>query len=156
MAATAPHRSASRGPIGAVFSPLVLAVDWLRDYWTHWVHLRAKGYILAFDGTYVDLLVDRKGRQYGGGSRLARALWWLLPKPDLVFVLDAEPVVLCQRPAVHVLKGNAPMRVLIDDVQRHIRAWIVDRSRTSMRGTQAPLNTAPTARTEDSRGAPTL
>ena len=74
-----------RGPIGSDVSLLALAADWLLVYWTRLVHLRAKGYIVAFDGMYLDLVVDPNRYRRGAGPRLARALWWLLlPKPDLV------------------------------------------------------------------------
>jgi hypothetical protein len=118
---------------------LVLAADWLVDYWTRLVHLRAKGYILAFDRMYFDLVVDHERYGYGAGPRLARALWWLLPKPDLLFLLDSEPDELWrQRQAYralvpqlrggNVLDGSLPLSILVDEVQRVIRAWMVDRS----------------------------
>ena len=92
-----PHGRPCRGPIGSGLRLLVLAADWLVGYWTRLVHLRAKGYILAFDRTYFDPVVDPKRYRHRAGPRLARALWWLLPKPDLVFLLDSEPDVLWHR-----------------------------------------------------------
>jgi hypothetical protein len=46
------------------------------------------------DHTYFDLVVDPQRSAYMAGPRLARALSWLLPKPDLAFLLDSEPDVL--------------------------------------------------------------
>ena len=92
-----PHERPWRGLIGSRLRLLVLAADWLVGYWTRLVHLRAKGYILAFDSTSFDLRCRPEALSGPRrGPRLARALSWLLPKPDLVFVLDSEPDVLWQ------------------------------------------------------------
>ena len=58
---------------------------------------QGKGYILACDATYLDLVVDDQRHRDGAQRRLARTLWRLLPKPDLVFLLDSEPDVLSRR-----------------------------------------------------------
>jgi hypothetical protein len=168
------HRRSSRGPIGSGLRFLVMA-DWLVGYWTRLVHLRAKGYILAFDRIYFDP-VDPKCYPYGAGPRLARALWRLLPTPDLVFLLDSEPGVLWRRkqevpaaelarqrdahrasrrqlPASHVLNGSLQLSVLADEIQRIIRAWMVNRSAASLGWMQAPMTAAPSASSEGSSPA---
>ena len=162
--------------IGSSLRLLVLAADWLVGYWTRLVHLRGKGYILAFDCTYFDL-VDQRRYQYGVGPPLARALWRLLPKPDVVFLLDSEPDVrlrgkqavptselarqrhaqrawVRQLPAGHVLNGSLPLGVAVDEIQRVIRAWMLERSVVSLGGVQVPLVTVPTASGEGSSGTP--
>ena len=134
------------GLIGSRSRLLLLAADWLVVYWTRLVHLRAKGYILAFDSTSFELGVDSKRYRDQAGPRLARALSWLLPKPDFVFVLDSEPDVLNMRPASHVvLNGSLPLNVLVDQVQRVTRTWMLARSVASLGGVQTPLPTASTA-----------
>jgi hypothetical protein len=147
---TDPHGRPCGRRIGSGLRLLVPAADWLVGYWTRLVHLRAKGYILAFDRIYFDLVVDHERCGYGAG-RLARALWWLLPKPDLLFLLDSEPAELWHRkqevppselsrqrqayralvPQLrggNVLDGSLPLSVLVDEVQCAIRAWMADRS----------------------------
>ena len=61
---------------------------WRRTGWcvtaAGWARLRAKGYILALDRTYFDVILDHARGRDGAGP-LARVLAWLLPKPDLVF-----------------------------------------------------------------------
>jgi hypothetical protein len=159
--------------IGSNVRLLVLAADWLVGYWARLVHLRAKGYIPAFDCTYFDV-VDHERYQYGAGPPLARGLWRLLPKPDLVFLLDSEPDVrkqevppselarqrhaqrawVRQLPAGHVLNGSLPLSVVADEVQRVIRAWMLERSVASLGGMQVPVMTVPTTSSEGSSGAP--
>jgi hypothetical protein len=171
------HERPSRGPIGSSWRLLVLAADWLVCYWARWARLRAKGYILAFDLTYFDVAVDHTREPDGVVSRLGRALGSLLPKPDLVFVLDSEPDVLRhqtqevstselvrqrharralarQLPAGHVVDGSLPLSAVVDEIQRVIRAWMLNRSVASL-GEQAPIVTAPTASAVGSSGAPT-
>ena len=54
------------------------------DYWKRWVHLRAKGYVLAVDDSYVDAIDSRReGRD--ARTSLTRTLLRLLPTPDLLF-----------------------------------------------------------------------
>ena len=129
---------------------LVLAADWLVGYWTRLVHLRAKGYILAFDQTYFDLVSEQKRYQDGARSPLAGAFRWMLPTPDLVFVVDSDldmhRALVRQQPTRHALDGSLPLNVLVDEVQRVIRAWMLDRSVASLDGVQAPAITAPTGR----------
>jgi len=75
------------------------------------------------------LLVDPKFSGYRAGRRLARALSWLLPKPDLVFSLDSEPDVLGHR----TNEG-----ALVDEVQRVLRAYMLERSTATLRYVQNP------------------
>jgi hypothetical protein len=169
MEITDPHRSPSGAPTGSGLRALVLAADWFASYWTRLVHLRAKGYILAFDRTYIDLFVEHQRDSCGTGPRLARALWWLIPKPDLVFLLDSQTAVVGgdasavpgsalerqrhgqsasvdQRPNRHVLDGSLPLSILLDDIQGVIREWMLDRSLAILGAMPAPAGTRPSRR----------
>ena len=115
--------------VGSDVGLVVLALDWLVNYWTRWVHLRTQNYILVFDQTYFDLLVDPKFSGYRAGRRLARALSWLLPKPDLVFSLDS---------ASDVLGHRTNEGALVDEVQRVLRAYMLERSTATLRYVQNP------------------
>ena len=61
------HERPRRGPIGSGWRLLVLAADWLVCYSARWARLRAKGYILALDRTYFDVILDH-GRRSGRGE----------------------------------------------------------------------------------------
>lgn len=52
---------------------------------------------MLFDRYHADLLVDPKRYRYGGPIFLARLASRLMPQPDLVIFLDAEPEVLLSR-----------------------------------------------------------
>jgi hypothetical protein len=131
-------------PSGAHQGPIALAAGWLLDYWTRFVHLRGKGFIVASDGMYIDLAVGPDRQRRGEPARLARALWWLLPKPDLVFVPDSSDLRGYAKQHVHVLNATLPPRILVDEVQRVIRTWMVNRSTTILEGAHARVSASGT------------
>jgi hypothetical protein len=144
-----------RGAIGSGWRLLALAAHWLGCYWARWARLRAKGYILALDLTYVDVVADDARHRNGTRPRLGSALWWLLPKPDLVFVLDSQPDQLGHRmQEVSLDRGGLPLSVVVDEIQRVIRAWMLNRSVATL-GLHAPIVAAPTLNAVGSSGAPT-
>jgi hypothetical protein len=141
------HEGPRGGPIQSGSRLAVLAVDWLVNYWMRWVHLRAKGYILVFEDTYFHLVADPKRYRYAAGPRLARGLAWLLPKPDLAFLLDSEPDVPSQReeegdfcapPAAYVLNASLPVSALVDEIQRVVRASMLEQSTATLRWVRNP------------------
>jgi len=166
-----------REPIGWR-TVLAHAADWMVAYWTRVVHLRAKGYIPVCEGTSVDLLVNL-GRDREAARRLARLLWPLLPKPDLVFVLDSQPEVVTpaapdglqsavarrshaykafvrQVPAGYVLNGRLPPGTLAGEMREAIRAWLLTRSAVKFAGAQAPIAPVPAENDRASSATPTL
>jgi thymidylate kinase len=88
-------------PYGVVMSIAKLgfrALEWLLGYWGRVIQLKAKGYLVVFDRhSLLDLLVDPQRYRYGGPLWLVRLVVKLLPKPDLVIVLDAPVEVLLSR-----------------------------------------------------------
>jgi thymidylate kinase len=95
-AADDPHGQLPRG-----FASSILKLGWLwLNWWAAWfLHLRREsrsGFVL-FDRYHGDLLVDPKRYRYGGPLWLARLASRLMPQPDLVIFLDAEPDVLLSR-----------------------------------------------------------
>jgi hypothetical protein len=136
-------RERGPGPIRSIMTLFVLAIDWLVGYWTRLAPLRAKGYIVAFEGVHFDLVADplREPCQW---PRLARVLSWLLPKPDIIFVLDSEPDVrsLGSRPRRHALDARLPLNLLVDEIQGVIRAWMSDRALASLGNVSAAIPTA--------------
>lgn len=154
------------------FSHFVVATHWTVRYWTRLVHLRAKGFIPVVDD--FDRIVGTTGYGYAASPARARAFRWLFPKPDIVFLLDAAPEVLWQRkqevplaelarqretyialvrqlPCGKVLDASLPPSLLVDEVQRAIRAWILDRSVGNERRSRM---TAPIGRADGAVGAP--
>jgi thymidylate kinase len=73
----------------------------LLDYWlAYWLVIRpllARSGLVVFDRYFDDVRIDPKRYRYGGPLWLARLLRLLVPKPDLVLVLDAPEDVVFSR-----------------------------------------------------------
>jgi hypothetical protein len=57
----------------------------------------ARSTLMLNDRHFVDILVDPKRYRYGGPLWLLRLIWRVIPKPDLIVLLDAPPEVLQAR-----------------------------------------------------------
>jgi len=76
----------------------ILALDWFAGYWGQMVHQRAKGHLILFDRHFfLDVAIDPLRYRYGGPLWLAQLMGRLLPRPDLVILLDAPIEVLQNR-----------------------------------------------------------
>jgi thymidylate kinase len=95
---TMPHASAPR----SFLSSMIRAVAYWFVYYTFGylvtIHLAlARSTLVLHDRHLVDALVDPRRYRYGGPLWLLRPLWRLIPKPDLVILLDAPAEVLQRR-----------------------------------------------------------
>ena len=93
-----PHAEAPRSALASV----VRAVGYWFPYATlghlFTVHVAlAQASLVLHDRHIVDVLVDPRRYRYTGPSWLLRFIWRLVPKPDLVFLLDAPAEVLQAR-----------------------------------------------------------
>lgn len=73
----------------------------LLDYWLgYWLVIRpllARSGLVVFDRYFHDVLADPRRYRFGGPSWLASAVGWLVPKPDLLLILDCPPQVILSR-----------------------------------------------------------
>jgi thymidylate kinase len=91
-----PHGQKPRGMVSSV---LKLGWLWL-NWWVGWFRFLGKqseAGVVLFDRYHADLLVDPRRYRYGGPMALARLASRLMPQPDVVVFLDAEPEVLLAR-----------------------------------------------------------
>ena len=123
----------------------------LLDYWLGYClvirPLLARSGLVVFDRYFHDLLADPKRYRFGGPLWLARSVSWLVPKPDLLFILDApvqvilsrkqevlpENVLSQRRVYLHfassfshsrVIDSTAPLaRVVAEAGQRSVNTW---------------------------------
>jgi thymidylate kinase len=87
-------------PARSFLTSVIRAAYWLVFYNFSYVNLRlalARATLVLNDRHFVDIFVDRKRYRYGGPSWLLSLIWRVIPKPDLVIVLDAPPEVLQAR-----------------------------------------------------------
>jgi thymidylate kinase len=95
---TLPHAQSPRSPLASI----VRAVGYWFVYYTvgYWLDVRpalARSSLVLHDRHMVDALVDPTRYRYAGPRWLLRLIWRLIPKPDLIVLLDAPAAVLQAR-----------------------------------------------------------
>ena len=94
---TDPHGQSVRGGFYSTAKMIYLYLD----YWIgYFVRVRSEALrtrLVIFDRYFYDILVDPERVRYGGPRWLPRLLSHLIPRPEIVFLLDAPPEVLWSR-----------------------------------------------------------
>jgi thymidylate kinase len=93
----APHSRPARSLAGSLAKSLFWLLDYTIGYQVVVRPALVRSTLVLFDRYLLDVLVDPKRYRYGGPARLIRAVWRLVPKPDLVILLDAHPEILQSR-----------------------------------------------------------
>lgn len=94
-----PH---AREPHGSALSFMLLTYHWLDFFlgsWLRIVPVRARGGLIVMERGWPDIAVDPRRYHLALPSRLVERLGRLLPAPDLVIVLQADPEALTRRKA---------------------------------------------------------
>lgn len=94
--AETPHDQVPRGKLSSAAKLAWLWANWWLGWWKT-LRSAARGGLVLFDRYHADILVDPRRYRYGGPVWLARIASDLMPQPDMVFFLDAEPDVLLSR-----------------------------------------------------------
>ena len=120
-----PHGQPPRPPLASVAALAFVLVDWWIGYWSRIVRERAKHGLVVFDRHLLDVQVDPLRYRYGGPTWLARAACALVPRPDVVVVLDAPPAVVRARkeevaPAESIRQSREYRRLAADVDGAHL------------------------------------
>ena len=91
-----PHGKSPHGQAASLIKLAWLWLNWWAGWWKELRKSGRKGFVI-FDRFHADLLVDPKRYRYGGSMWLANLACRLMPQPDLVLFLDAQPDVLLSR-----------------------------------------------------------
>ncbi len=75
--------------------------------------MKARGGLVLYDRHFVDILVDARRYRYRGPAWVLLAIWAIIPKPDLVVLLDA--------PAETIQKRKKELSV--EETARQLRAY---------------------------------
>jgi thymidylate kinase len=94
---TQPHSQAAHGGLRSVAQLFAHLLDYWMGYWLVIRPLLARSGLVVFDRYFDDVLIDPKRYRYGGPSWLAQNVRLLIPKPDLILVLDAPNEVVLSR-----------------------------------------------------------
>jgi thymidylate kinase len=94
---TRPHSLPPHSPWRSITRLLAHVLDYSLGYWLLVRPVLARSGIVVFDRYFDDIRIDPKRYRYGGPLWLARVVRPLIPKPDLVLVLDAPDAVIISR-----------------------------------------------------------
>ncbi|MGB7191649.1 MAG: hypothetical protein WBD10_16050 [Acidobacteriaceae bacterium] len=94
---TNPHGQPARGWFYSIAKLLYLFGDYWLGYWTGIRGETVRTRLVVFDRYFYDIIVDPKRVLYGGPRWLPKLLSRLLPRPEIVFLLNAPPEVLWSR-----------------------------------------------------------
>ena len=96
-AVTDPHGQRPRGLLMSLAKVLFLVADYIVGYLVQVAPAVRRSNLLIFDRYIYDLLVDSKRIRYGGPAWLLRFAARIVPRPNLVILLDAPAEVLWSR-----------------------------------------------------------
>jgi thymidylate kinase len=94
---TDPHGKPVRGGLYSMAKMLYLFADYWLGYLNSVRTATVRTRLVVFDRYFYDILVDPKRVLYGGPAWLPKILARLVPRPDLVLLLNASPEVLWSR-----------------------------------------------------------
>jgi thymidylate kinase len=94
---TRPHDQPSHACWWSVARLVAHFLDYWLGYWLVIRPLLARSGLVVFDRYFDDMLIDPKRYRYSGPLWLVRFLRHLIPKPDLILVLDAPDKVILSR-----------------------------------------------------------
>ena len=96
-AVTDPHGKPPRGMLASIAKVFFLLADYVFGYLIQLAPAMMRSDMIIFDRYVHDLLVDARRVRYGGPGWLLRLLASVVPRPDLVILLDAPAEVLWSR-----------------------------------------------------------
>ncbi len=115
----------------------------------------ARSTLVLYDRHFVDILVDQKRYRYGGPIWMLQLLWRIIPKPDLVILLDAPPEILQARKQEVPLEITARQRqAYLTLVQNLPNGRIVDASQPLARVIDQTCEVIMRYAAERTRGTP--
>jgi len=142
---TNPHEKPPRSRIAGLAKLVYYFLDNLAGYITKVFPAKARNELIIFCRSFDDLLIDPRRYRFHSAGWPARLLYSLLPRPDLTFVLDAEPEqiharkpelsleeIRRQRDAFKRLASNNPRYVIVcsaqppDEVARAVCCQVIE------------------------------
>ena len=145
-----PHSKPPRGFLGSMAKLGLWWTDYVVGYFLSVYPKLIRSTLVVFDRYADDLAVDPKRYRYGGPLWMARLLSWVVPRPDLTFVLVADPKIiqdrktevplaetsrqveeyrkLSQRKGVILIDAGRPVEEVVQDIVEEILTWMEKRT----------------------------
>lgn len=92
-----PHGKEAYGFFKSTIKLLVFIWQYNRGWQKNIRKLKSKSSLVIFDRYYDDLLVDHRRYRYGGSKTIAKFVRNFIPRPELYFILTADPDVIHSR-----------------------------------------------------------
>jgi thymidylate kinase len=117
-AVVAPHSQPPRGWLTSTVKLALWWTDYTVGYFIYVLPWMIRSTLVLFDRYYYDLTVDSRRYRYGGSRWLAQFVGALIPRPQLLILLDAPAEVLQARkqevPIAETQRQQASYRALVD------------------------------------------
>ena len=113
---TDPHGQRPRSHLAGWAKLVFYFVDQLFGYVLKVFPAKVRSELIIFCRDFDDVLIDPHRYRFPGAGRLARCLRWLLPRPDLTIVLDAEPEQIVARKAELALEEVRRQRLALREL----------------------------------------
>lgn len=113
-----PHAEKPYGKLVSLMKLFFCLTDYVLGYWLKVRWQVAKGKLVIFDRYYYDFYLDKQRYRMSLGDAWFRAFQWMVPKPDITFVLTGEAEPIWQR------KKELPLEEVqrqIDTLEKHKR-----------------------------------
>ena len=145
-----PHSKPPRGFLGSMAKLGLWWADYVAGYFLSVYPKLIRSTLVMFDRYADDLAVDPKRYRFGGPLWMARFLGRIVPRPDLTFVLVADPEIiqarkaevplaetsrqvkeyqnLAQRKGVIVVEAGRPVEEVVQDIVNEIMKWMEKRT----------------------------
>jgi thymidylate kinase len=147
---TEPHGQPPRSLLFSLLKVLYFWLDYTLGYFLKLRWLLVRSTLLVFDRYYYDLLVDPRRFRYQGPRGILQWVGQLIPKPDLVILLDAPTEVLQSRkqevsfeeterqrqaflevvqclPNGHVVDASQPVETVARETEQILLTWLEQR-----------------------------
>lgn len=101
-----PHKFPPYGVLTSYLKLIIFVLQYNYGWLRNIRPLLKKSSLVIFDRYYDDVLVDFRRYRYGGSKRIAQWVLYLIPKPDVYFILTADPII------IHNRKQEVPLKEL--------------------------------------------
>ena len=92
-----PHAKVPYGKLKSFAKFMFFNLDYIVGYWVKVRWQLAKGHLVVFDRYYYDYYTDKIRYRLSISDTTLHAFQWMIPKPDVTFVLTGTPEILYER-----------------------------------------------------------
>ncbi|HAX97552.1 MAG TPA: hypothetical protein DCY12_01290 [Candidatus Atribacteria bacterium] len=125
-----PHEKPQRGKVVSVLKSIVLYFDWLFGFIIYIFPAKIRSSLVIYDRGFLDILVDPYRYRISPSKSFEETLSKLLPKPDLIFFLDVNPLEAINRKIELPLSELIMQRVKLLNIAKKFRIISIDANRT--------------------------